>query len=172
GFPYTPNVLELSSIPLRGRDMQMFVSGRIDPLADAVYNLRVTSELGLNRVREIFKINKVLDGVVTVDTNLRGKAGTFRMQGGWIANKIAADVYDLAALKGRLDLTDTRAIVDVNTAKYGGGTINAHYVLPGYNEPYPQTVDLHYNGVSLEKLFDDWGIRNTGLRGGATGRLA
>ena len=172
GFRYTPGALELSSIALRGRDMQLFVAGRIDPLTDAVYNLHLTSQLGLNRVREIFKVNKVLDGVVTLDTNLRGKAGTFRMQGGWISNKISADVYDLASLKGNLDLTDTRAIVDVATAKFGGGTIGAHYTLPGFNEPYPQTVDLRYNGVSLEKLLGDWGIKNTGLRGGATGSLA
>ena len=43
--------------------MQLFVNGRFDPLADAVYNLHVTAQLGLNRVREIFAINKVLDGV-------------------------------------------------------------------------------------------------------------
>ena len=34
------------------------------------------------------------------------------------------------------------------------------------------SVDLRYNGVSLEKLFSDWGVKDTGLRGGATGRLA
>jgi len=172
GFRYTPGVLELNSIALRGRNMNVFLAGRIDPLTDAVYNLHLTSQLGLDRVREIFKVNKVLDGTVTLDANLRGKAGTFRMQGGWISNKIAADVYDLASLKGKLDVTDTHAIVDVDTAKYGGGTIGAHYTLPGFNEPYPQTVDLRYSGVSLEKLFSDWGIRNTGLRGGANGRLA
>jgi outer membrane protein assembly complex protein YaeT len=172
GFRYTPGVLELSSIAMRGRDMQMFVSGRLDPLTEGAYNLRLTSQLGLNRVREIFKVNKVLDGAVTLDANLRGESGTFRMQGGWIANKINADVYDLAALKGRLDITDKSAVVDVNSAKYGGGTISAHYVLPKYDEPYPQTVDLHYDGVSIEKLFSDWGVKDTGLRGGATGRLA
>ncbi|PYQ52939.1 MAG: hypothetical protein DMF59_03085, partial [Acidobacteria bacterium] len=34
------------------------------------------------------------------------------------------------------------------------------------------SVDLHYNGVSVEKLFSDWGIQDNGLRGGATGRLS
>ncbi|HJW93665.1 MAG TPA: outer membrane protein assembly factor BamA [Thermoanaerobaculia bacterium] len=62
-------------------------------------------------------------------------------------------------------------MVDVDTARYGGGTIGAHYVLPQFNEPYPQAVELRYNGVSLEKLFNDWGITDTGLRGGATGKL-
>src|SRR6202048_140148 len=33
------------------------------------------------------------------------------------------------------------------------------------------SVDLRYNGVSVEKLFSDWGVQDTGLRGGATGRL-
>src|SRR5262249_26881068 len=62
--------------------------------------------------------------------------------------------------------------VDVESGKYGGGKIAAHYVLPGYNEPYPQTIDLHYNGVALEKLFSDWGIKDTGLRGDAPRQLA
>ena len=172
GFRYTPGVLELSSIAMRGRDMQVFLSGRLDPLTEGRYNLRLASQLGLDRVREIFKVNKVLDGVVTLDTKLIGESGTFRMQGGWISNKIAADVYDLSQLKGRLDVTDKGAIVDVDSGKYGGGKITAHYALPTYDEPYPQTVDLHYNGVSLEKLFSDWGVKDTGLRGGATGQLA
>ncbi|MEO8034100.1 MAG: translocation/assembly module TamB domain-containing protein, partial [Acidobacteriota bacterium] len=44
--------------------------------------------------------------------------------------------------------------------------------MPTYSEPYPQTIDLRYNGVSLEALFDDWGVTGTGLRGGATGKLS
>jgi outer membrane protein assembly complex protein YaeT len=172
GFRFTPDNLVLNSIALRGRDMQLYVSGPIHPLSDAVYNLHLTAQLGLNRVREIFAINKVLDGVVALDTNVRGRAGTFNMSGGWVSPKVSADVYDLTNARGRLTVTDTGTTVDVDTARYGGGTLAAHYVLPTYQEPYPQTVDLRYNGVSLEKLFNDWGIKDTGLRGGATGRLA
>ncbi|HEY2091725.1 MAG TPA: outer membrane protein assembly factor BamA [Thermoanaerobaculia bacterium] len=172
GFRFTPDNLTLNSIALRGRDMQLFVSGPIHPLSDAVYNLHLTAQLGLNRVREIFAINKVLDGVVALDTNVRGRAGSFAMSGGWVSPKIAADVYDLTNARGKLNVTDNGTTVDVDTARYGGGTLAAHYVLPKYAEPYPQTVDLHYNGVSLEKLFNDWGIKDTGLRGGATGHLA
>ncbi|HEX7192983.1 MAG TPA: outer membrane protein assembly factor BamA [Thermoanaerobaculia bacterium] len=172
GFRFTPDSLVLSSIALRGRDMQLFVSGPIQPLSDAVYNLHVTAQVGLNRVREIFAINKVLDGVVALDTNLRGRAGKFRLSGGWVSPKINADAYDLTNARGKLSVTDTGTTVDVDTARYGGGTIAAHYTLPKYDEPYPQTVDLRYNGVSLEKLFNDWGVKDTGLRGGATGRLA
>lgn len=172
GFRFTPDNLVLSSIALRGRDMQLFVNGPVHPLADAVYNLHVSAQLGLNRVKEIFAINKVLDGVIALDTNLRGRAGTFTMNGGWVSPKIAADVYDLTNARGKLTVTDTQTTVDVESAHYGGGTLAARYVLPKYDEPYPQTVDLRYNGVSLEKLFNDWGIKDTGLRGGATGRLA
>jgi outer membrane protein insertion porin family len=172
GFRFTPDNLVLSSIALRGRDMQLFVNGPVHPLADAVYNLHVSAQLGLNRIKEIFAINKVLDGVVALDTNFRGRAGTFTMSGGWVSPKIAAHVYDLTNARGKLTVTDRQAIVDVESAHYGGGTLAARYMLPTYNEPYPQTVDLRYNGVSLEKLFNDWGIKDTGLRGGATGRLA
>src|SRR4051812_47320956 len=68
-------------------------------------------------------------------------------------------------------MTDTQAVVDVQRASYGGGTIGAHYVLPQYAEPYPMSVALKYNNVSIEKLFADWGVEGTGLRGGATGQL-
>jgi outer membrane protein assembly complex protein YaeT len=172
GFRYTPNKLVLNSIALRGRDLEAFLSGTVAPLADAVYNLRVRSNLGLNRIREIFKINKVLEGAVTLDANLRGKQGDFTMSGGWVSDGVKADVYDLTKLRGRMTVTGAQTVVDVDTARYGGGTIGAHYILPTYNEPYPQTVDLRYNGVSLEKLFSDWGIKDTGLRGGATGHLS
>ena len=53
-FRYSPNVLDLRSVALDGGpDMQVFLQGRVAPLADAVYNLRVQSRVGLNRVREL-----------------------------------------------------------------------------------------------------------------------
>jgi len=171
GFRFTPNVLALDSVALRGPNLEAFISGRLDPLADAVYNLRVRSNLGLNRVKEIFRINKELEGIVSLDANLKGKAGDFSLNGGWVSNKLKADVYELANARGKMSVTGERAIVDVESAHYGGGTIGAHYVLPQFAEPYPQAIELRYNGVSLEKLFNDWGIRDTGLRGGASGKL-
>jgi len=172
GFRYTPNVLQLKSVALSGPDLLMYLSGRVDPLADGVYNLRLTSQVGLNRVKEIFKVQKILEGRIAIDANLRGKQGTFALSGGWISPRLRADAYELTNLKGKLDVTDTKAVVDVDTARYGGGSIGAHYLLPGFNEPYPMSVDLRYNGVSLEKLFNDWGVQDTGLRGAATGKLA
>ena len=171
-FRYAPNVLDLRSVALDGGpDMKIFLRGRVAPLADAVYNLRVQSRVGLNRVREIFRVQKVLDGPFVMDANLAGRAGTFKLTGGWVSPKVDADVYTLTNARGRLDVTDVRAIVDVERAQYGGGTLAAHYVLPQYAEPYPMSVDLRYNGVSVEKLFANWSIPNPGLSGAATGRL-
>lgn len=172
GFRYTPGVLALNSIALRGRGIDAFLSGKIAPLSEGAYNFSVRSNVGLDRVREIFRIAKVLQGGIVTDLNLRGKGGAFSLTGGWASPKIGADVYDLTNAKGRLDVNGDRTIVDVATARYGGGTITAHYLLPEYSEPYPMSVDLRYNGVSLEKLFSDWGIKDTGLRGAATGTLA
>ncbi len=172
GFRYSPGTLELHRVALHGRDIQAFVSGRFDPLSEGTYNLRVRSQIGLNRVREIFKVDKVLDGNVALDTTLRGKGGDFVLAGGWTSPKISADVYDLATLHGRLTVDGNRTVVEVDKANYGGGTIAAHYVLPKYEAPYPMSADLRYNGISLEKLFNDWGVKDTGLRGGATGKLA
>ncbi len=171
GFRYTPNVLLLQSVALRGRDIEAFVNGRIDPLSDAVYNLRLRSNVGLDRVKEIFRINKTLEGIASIDANLSGKAGDFTLDGGWVSSRLKADAYELTGLRGKLNVTGDRSVIDVGTARYGGGTIGAHYVLPKYVEPYPQAIELRYNGVSLEKLFNDWDIKDTGLRGGATGKL-
>jgi hypothetical protein len=171
GFRYTPGVLALRSIALHGPDMQLFVSGKLDPLTEGAYSLRLAGDIGLNRVRDIFRVNKTLDGRITLDTNLAGKQGDFHLSGGWISSHIAADTYDLTNLKGQLDVTGNQTVVDVKSGRYGGGNISAHYVLPGYAEPYPMNVALHYDGISIEKLFNDWGIQGTGLRGAATGSL-
>jgi translocation and assembly module TamB len=171
-FRYSPNVLELRSVALDGGpDMRVFLQGKVAPLADAVYNLRVQSRLGLNRVREIFKMQKVLDGPFIMDANLTGRAGTFKLAGGWVSPKIDADVYTLTNARGRLDMSDTHIVVDVERAQYAGGTIAAHYVLPQYAEPYPMSVDLRYNGVAVEKLFAAWSLPNPGLQTAATGRF-
>src|SRR3954454_9710034 len=140
GFRYTPNVLVLNSVALRGPNIEAFLSGRLDPLADAVYNLRVRSNLGLDRVKEIFRINKTLAGMVSLDGNMRGKAGNFTLAGGWVSSRIKADVYELTNARGKMSITGDRAAVDVDTARYGGGTLGAHYLLPQSGEPYPQAV--------------------------------
>jgi translocation and assembly module TamB len=172
-FRFTPDNLALQSVALEGgNDLRVFANGTVAPLSEGAYNLHLTSQIGLNRVREIFKVNKVLDGIIDLDGTLKGKGGTMTLAGGWLSPKISADVYDLANVHGTMNITGDRAIVDVQRATYGGGNIAAHYTLPTYAEPYPMNVDLRYNGVSLEKLFGDWGIKDTGLRGGATGHLA
>ncbi|MEA2235288.1 MAG: translocation and assembly module TamB [Thermoanaerobaculia bacterium] len=171
-FRFTPDDLELRSLALDGgSDLRLFLKGHVKPLSEAAYNLHLTSQIGLNRVREIFKVNKVLDGTIDLDANLRGKAGGFALTGGWLSPKISADVYDLTNARGTLSITGDKTSVDIQKASYGGGTLTGHYDLPQYNEPYPMSVDLRYNGVSLEKLFNDWNIKDTGLRGGATGHL-
>ncbi len=171
GFRYTPGKLALQSIAMRGRGVDVFVSGNVAPLSDGVYNLRITSQAELDRVRQIFRVDRTLKGIVSMDARLRGKQGTFAMTGGWVSPDIVADAYELTNAKGTLNITGDRALVDVTSARFGGGTINAHYTLANYGEPYPMNVDLHYSGVSVESLFNDWTVVNTGLRSAATGRL-
>jgi outer membrane protein assembly complex protein YaeT len=172
-FRFTPDNLALQSVALEGgNDLRLFANGKVAPLSEGAYDLHITSQIGLNRVREVFKVNKVLDGILDLDGTLKGKGGTMTLAGGWLSPKISADAYDLTNLHGTMNITGDRAIIDVQRATYGGGNIAAHYTLPTYSEPYPMSVDLRYNGVSLEKLFSDWGIKETGLRGGATGHLA
>ena len=171
GFRYTPGILALRSVALEGRGIQAFLSGKLAPLTEGVYDLRVTSRVELERVRQIFRVEKLLAGTVALDTNLRGKQGEFRLTGGWTSPHIAADAYELADAKGKLDINGQNATVDVERAGYGGGTIAAHYTLANYSEPYPMKADLRYAGISLEQLFSDWTIENTGLRTAATGTL-
>jgi hypothetical protein len=171
GFRYTPGELALHSVALRGPGTEALVSGKIAPLAKGVYDLRITSRVALERVREVFRVQKTLQGLVQVDGNLRGRQGDFTLTGGFFAPRLKADVYELAQARGRFNVNGKQTTVDVQTAGYGGGTISAHYLLVRYAEPYPMEVDLRYRGVSIEKLFADWGVGETGLRGGGTGEL-
>jgi outer membrane protein assembly complex protein YaeT len=171
GFRYTPGKLELESIAMRGRGLEVFLSGNVAPLSEGAYDLRVRARAEAERLREVFRINKTLQGLLSMDTRLRGKAGDFTLSGGWVSSDLVADAYELKDVKGTLNVNGTRTIVDVASARYGGGSINAHYTLTEYSEPYPMNVDLNYNGVSIEQLFNDWTISNTGMRGAATGHL-
>ena len=171
-FRFTPDDLELRSMALEGGpDLRVFLNGHVTPLSDAVYNLHVTSQIGLNRVREIFKVNKTLDGTIDLDGMLRGKAGTFALTGGWLSPKMKADVYDLTNARGTLKITGDRTDVDIQRATYAGGTLSGKYALPQYNEPYAMSVELRYKDIGIEKLFNDLGIKDTGLRSAATGTL-
>ena len=39
---------------MRGEGLALFLHGRVAPLADAVYNLHVTSEMALPKIKQIF----------------------------------------------------------------------------------------------------------------------
>lgn len=171
-FRYTPDAIELPSIAFDGGpDLRLFVNGRIAPLSQGAYNLHLASVVGLPRIRQIFRVQKSLQGSVEMDTTLRGRQGEFVLAGGWISPKIRADIYEMTNLRGTLRVDGTQAIVDVQRGGFSGGTLTAHYVLPQYSEPYPMSVDVHYSGISVEQLFSDWGVANSGLRAGASGRL-
>jgi outer membrane protein assembly factor BamA/autotransporter translocation and assembly factor TamB len=171
GFRYTPGKLALRSIALRGQGIEAFLSGMVDPLTEAAYDFKLQARVALPRVKEIFKVEQVLDGAFALDSRLRGKAGEFALTGGWSAPRIEADAYELTNARGSLNVTGNNLMLDVERANYGGGTIGAHYVLANYAEPYPMRVDLRYDRISIEQLFSDWTVENTGLRAAATGRL-
>ncbi len=171
GFRYTPGVLALQSVALRGRGIQAFLSGKLDPLTEGVYDLKLDSNIELARIREIFRVEKTLAGTLLLDTTLRGKQGDFRLAGGWVSPSIVADTYELSDAKGTLDVNGQNLVMKVEKAGYGGGRISADYKLAQYAEPYPMTLDLRHYGISIEQLFSDWTIENTGLRGAATGNL-
>jgi len=171
GFRYVPGSLELRSIALQGDRLQTFVSGRLDPLTEGVYDLHLTSKTELEKVREIFRVEKVLEGTIAIDGRLKGRQGNFKLTGNFAAPKIQADAYDIADLKGALDVTGERTNIEIKSGSYGGGSISGIYHLTKYAEPYPMTIALNYDRVSIEKLFSDWNLKNIGLRGAATGTL-
>jgi hypothetical protein len=105
-FRFTPDNLALQSVALEGGpDLRLFANGKVAPLSEGAYDLHVTSQIGLNRIREIFKVNKVLDGMIELDGTLRGKGGTMTLAGGWLSPKISADVYDLTNVRGTMNIT-------------------------------------------------------------------
>jgi outer membrane protein assembly complex protein YaeT len=172
GFRFTPDVLALQSIALRGKGIEAFVSGQINPLSEGAYNLKLGSRLSIERVKEIFEVKPRLAGTLTLDAQLKGKQGEYRLSGGWVSPHIVADAYELTNARGRVDLNPNNLALQVEKAGYGGGTIAANYALAQMAEPYPMKLDLRYYGISLEKLFSDWTIQNTGIRAAATGNLA
>lgn len=171
GFLYRPGSLALNSIAMRGRDLQLFVNGKLDPLTEAVYDLRVTGRTELARIKQIFEVQETLDGPLAFDGRLRGEKGEFVYDAAFRSERIDAADYSLADVEGRTRITNEQIRAEVTRATYGGGSISADYVLAKYAEPYPMEVDLRYRRISIEKLFADWGVENTGLRGAATGEL-
>jgi hypothetical protein len=172
GFRYTPGAVEITSVALKGRDLETFISGKIAPLSTASYDLAVRTKTDLTRIKEIFKVDNTLRGPIVLDGRLRGDSESgFDLAGQWRSDRVEADAYTLTDVRGSLDVSDEKTIVDVKHANYGGGTVDAHYLLDNYDKPLPMSVALNYDHISIEHLFSDWGVKDTGLRGAATGAL-
>jgi outer membrane protein insertion porin family len=170
-FYYQPGSLTLRSVALKGRGVEAFVSGKLDPLTEAAYDLGIRARFELARVQEIFQIERPLAGTIAMDSRLVGKSGDYEMTGEFRSPRVKADVYDFANLRGRLGIDDQQARINIISGSYAGGTLSGDYLLAKYAEPYPMSIDLDFRSVSMEKLFEDWGVRDTGLRGAATGNL-
>jgi autotransporter translocation and assembly factor TamB len=171
GFYYRPGSLSLESVALRGRGIETFVRGRVDPLSQAVYDLHVTGKTEMARLREIFRLERQLQGEISLDGTLKGEKGDFLLNADFVLPELVADTYELSDVRGVMRVSEENTTVQVRSASYGGGTLNAQYELATYGEPYPMSMELRYDRVSIEKLFADWNLENTGLRGGATGTL-
>jgi outer membrane protein insertion porin family len=170
-FYYQPGSLDIRSVALRGRGVEAFVSGKLDPITEVAYDLGINARMELARVREIFRVERPLTGPLSMTTRLIGQYGKFTLTGDFSSPEVLADVYQLAAVRGSLNITGEEARIRIASAEYGGGELSANYHLTRYAEPYPMSVDLDYRAVSIEKLFEDWGVRNLGLRGAATGSM-
>lgn len=171
GYRYEPGALKLESVALRGRGIEAFLSGNLEPVTEAVYDFKLDTRMELARIREIFGLEAALSGSLSIDGTLRGEKGDFELAGRYSVPKLVADAYELEELTGKLTIDGSKALVNIASAKYGGGTISGDYELAEYAEPYPMSIELDYDRVSLEKLFEDWGVDATGLRGAATGGL-
>lgn len=79
-FRYTPGRLELQSIAMKGRGVSAYVQGSVAPLSEGAYNLRITSQTDLDRIRQIFRVNRTLQGVAAMDARLLGKRARSRCQ--------------------------------------------------------------------------------------------
>lgn len=171
-FAYRPGVLELRPAVLRGRGLEVIAQGKIEPLTEAVYDFEIAARTELARLREIFRVEKTLEGPLALTASLRGEKGDFRLTGDFDLDSLVADAYDLGETRGSIDADEETLAIHIDSAAYGGGTLTGDYRLAQYAEPYPMRVDLQFTGVSIEKLFADWDVENTGLRGAATGTLA
>ncbi|MGH9457417.1 MAG: outer membrane protein assembly factor BamA [Thermoanaerobaculia bacterium] len=171
-FDYRPGALVLERTIFQGRGMEIAASGTIEPLTRAVYDFDLEGRTELARVREIFAVEQELRGLVDFEGHIEGEKGDFRMTGDFSIPTVVADTYEIDSVRGSFVATETDLAVDVAAAEYGGGTLEADYRLPRFIDPYAMTIDLAFTGVSIEKLFADWEVENTGLRGRATGTLA
>ncbi|HEU5162030.1 MAG TPA: hypothetical protein VFV54_02685, partial [Thermoanaerobaculia bacterium] len=170
-YDYRPGALKIGQTIFRGRGVELVASGNIEPLTEAVYDFRIAAKTELDRVREVFEVERTLEGLLSFDGRIRGEKGTFALGGRLSAPEILADVYELGDFEGVLDATGERIRVKIESAEYGAGTLSGDYELAQLREPYPMSIDLRFLGVSIEKLFADWEVEETGLRGRATGTL-
>lgn len=171
-YDYRPGALRIGRTVFRGRGIELVASGTIEPLTEAVYDFSLAAKTELERIREVFDVDRPLEGLLSFEGRIRGEKGTFNLGGRLRAPEILADAYELAEFEGVLDATQERINVRIDSAEYGGGTLSGDYRLAELREPYPMSIDLRFAGVSLEKLFADWDVEETGLRGRAIGTLA
>jgi outer membrane protein insertion porin family len=171
GYRYVPGVLALDGVLLEQEGIRLALSGKVDPLTEAVYQFDLEGLLELAQVRRIFGLDSELEGTMAFDGGLEGEKGSFRLLGDFSIPELVADSYELSAVTGSLIATPDQVSVDLQQAQYGGGTIGADFLLADIGEPWPMSVSLRFRNVALEKLFGDWDVEGVGLRGRATGTL-
>ncbi|MFN2443852.1 MAG: translocation/assembly module TamB domain-containing protein, partial [Thermoanaerobaculia bacterium] len=170
-YRYVPGTLALDGVVLEQDGIRVALSGKVDPLTEAVYDFDLESVTELAQIRRIFGLDAELEGTMEFDGALEGEKGAFRLIGDFSIPELVADSYELSGMTGSLIATPDEVAVDLKEAGYGGGTIAGDYLLADIGDPWPMSVSLRFQNVAIEKLFGDWDVEGVGLRGRATGTL-
>ena len=70
GYRYTPGVLALDGVLLEQEGVRIALSGKVDPLTEAVYQFDLEGLLELAQVRRIFALESELEGTMAFDGRL------------------------------------------------------------------------------------------------------
>jgi hypothetical protein len=170
-FRYVGGRLLLHDARVRGEGMSLDLAGAILPRGEARYDLDIRGSVALERLQEVMNLEQELRGPVFLDTRLRGQSGRFLLGGDLRSPSLSAAGYDLEDLRATLSIRQDRALVEIASAGYAGGTVTGTWRMTSYRDPGPMRVDLRYQGVSLEGLLASWEMEATGLRGSIRGEL-
>ena len=170
-FRYEPGRLALEGMKLAGRGIDLNFSGQVDPLQEGVFRFDLATRAELARIAEVFRLNGPLEGLVSLDGQMRGDKDSFQLTGDFTVPSLAALEYDLSDVAGSVNWTKSGVEIDIERAGYGGGVVTGEYRLTSFQAPLPMSVDLQFSRVAFEKLFEDWTLSGIGLRGAVTGNL-
>lgn len=151
--------LEIPRWRVRSEEVELAGRGRVGRAGEVA--LEAEGEVDLAELDRVVRSGARLAGRARVDLELTREDGPPRVTAEVAAPAVSVAGFELAALRGRLELARGGLVGTLDRASWAGGELRGRYRLERLGPPFAHLVEVEGDGLGLARLLSALGVPET-----------